>query len=154
MIVAVSPDRVIGVSNKIPWHYSADLKRFKTVTTGHTVIMGRRTFESIGKALPNRRNIVITRAKIPGVECFESLEVAISTVQGDAWIIGGAQLYAEGMRLADRIDVTYVPDHVDPVGAVLFPVIDESVFEAAPAVPLDGDPRLLHRVFNRRVLPR
>ncbi len=150
MIVAVSPDRVIGVGNKIPWHYSADLKRFKAVTSGHTVIMGRRTFESIGKPLPNRRNIVITRAKLAGVECFDSLDAAIGTINGDAWIIGGAQLYAEGMRFADRIDVTYVPDAVDPAGAVLFPVIDDAVFEAPPAAPLEGEPRLMHRVFNRR----
>ena len=151
MIVAMSPDRVIGVGNKIPWHYSGDLKRFKAVTTGSTIIMGRRTYESIGRPLPKRRNLVVTRSGIADVECFTSLAGALDAVKGDAWIIGGAQLYAEGMRFADRIDVTYVPDRIPLDGAVLFPVIDEAVFEAGPFEKVEGEAFLKRRTFWRRI---
>jgi dihydrofolate reductase len=150
LIVAISPDRVIGIGNQIPWHHSADLKRFKALTQGATVIMGRNTYESIGKPLPKRRNLVVTRATIAGVECFPSLDGALAAVEGDAWIIGGAQLYKEGLRVCDRIDVTFVPDRPSPDGAVLFPPIDEHVFEAGPLERFDDEPALTRRAYTRR----
>src|SRR5436190_24023626 len=93
-VVAVSKNGVIGKDNKLPWHFSADLKFFKNLTTGHTVIMGRKTFESIGKPLPNRENIVISRlpqADKPGVEFASAIEEAIARAQSEKiFIIGGA----------------------------------------------------------------
>ena len=150
MIVAVSPDGVIGVENRIPWHYPADLKRFKRLTTGGTIIMGRSTFESIGRPLPDRRNIVITSRDIPGVECFPDIPSAIATCSGKVWFVGGARIYREAMAYVDQIDVTYVPDRIAPEGAILFPEIDERIFEAGPREPHPDDPRLEHRVFQRR----
>jgi dihydrofolate reductase len=172
MIVAVSPDGVIGIAGAIPWHYKADMARFKRLTTGATVIMGRTTFESIGRPLPNRRNIVVTSRPIEGVEHTKDLASAIAraggrvegsasrsgeqaTVQRGAehpvivYLIGGARIYAEGMAVADFIDVTYVPDRVPVEGAVLFPPIT-SAFVAGPRTKDEDDPRLERCVFTRR----
>jgi len=151
IIAAVSADGVIGVGNTIPWHYPADLKRFKRLTAGATVIMGRRTWESLPrKPLPKRRNIVITRSRIDGVECFAGLADALATCSGDVWFIGGARLYEEAMQYADVIDLTYVPDRVPAQGAVCFPEIDAQRFEAGPRQPVEDDPRLENQVFRRR----
>jgi dihydrofolate reductase len=151
IIVAVSPERVIGVGGKIPWHYPADLKRFKRLTMGGTIIMGRRTWESIGsKPLPGRRNVVITRGEVSGADRFSTLEEALATCTGAVWFIGGAKLYEEAMRHSDFIDVTCVPDHVDAPDAVRFPPIDESIFSPGPLMPHEDDPRLQRRVYTRR----
>lgn len=152
IIYAVSPEGVIGLDGKLPWHYPADLKRFKRLTLGSTIIMGRLTFESIGKPLPGRRNIVITSRRLPGVECFPSLEAALATTQGDVWFIGGARIFADAMQLADVIDVTYVPDHVTEPRAVRAPPIDETVWEPGLRVQHEDDPRLERRVYTRRRL--
>src|SRR5579884_548773 len=127
IIYAVSPQGIIGVGGKIPWRYLGDWRRFKRVTLGSTVIMGRKTFESIGKPLPGRRNIVVTsRAMdVPGIECVRSVEEALRVAGGDnVWFIGGARIYADAMKHADVIDVTYVPDYVDGADAVCAPPID------------------------------
>jgi dihydrofolate reductase len=151
IMVAVSPDGVIGRGGKIPWHYSGDLKRLKRVTMGSTVIMGRVTWESAGgRPLPGRRNIVITKRQLEGVECFADIASAITTVDGPAWFLGGARIYAEAMALCDLIDITYVPDHVDPVGAVLFPPIDPEAWEAGPLVDHEDEPTLCRRVYTRK----
>jgi dihydrofolate reductase len=151
IMVAVSPDGVIGRGGKIPWHYGGDLKRLKSVTMGSTVIMGRVTWESAGsKPLPGRRNIVITGAALPGVECFADIPSALATVQGPVWFLGGARIYAEAMQYCDLIDVTYVPDHVDPAGAVLFPPIDPEKWEAGPLVDHEEEPTLCRRVYTRK----
>ena len=151
IIAALSPERVIGVDNDIPWHYPKDLQRFKRLTLGGTVIMGRRTWESLRrKPLPGRRNLVITRTRIPEAECFPDLEAALATCTGEIWFIGGARLYEAAMRHADRIDLTWVPDHVDRPDAVRFPDIDERVFEAGPRLPHEEDERLERQVFVRR----
>jgi dihydrofolate reductase len=153
MIYAVSPEGVIGVGNRVPWHHPGDFRRFKRVTMGATVVMGRRTFESMGKPLPGRRNLVVTRATldVPSVECVHNLEEAFARA-GDAnvWLIGGARIYDEGMKYADVIDVTYVPDRVDAAGAVRAPPIDEQVFEPGPLVPHEDEPGLTRRVYTRR----
>ena len=113
IICAVARDRAIGYNNGLLFRLSADLRRFKQLTTGHTVIMGRRTFESLPKgALPNRRNIVLSRtaSAFPGAECFASLAEALAHCQEDAevFIIGGASVYAEALPLAHRLYLTEV----------------------------------------------
>lgn len=151
MIVAVSPDGVIGAGGGMLWHYPADLKRFKRLTLGHTVIMGRVTWASLPRRpLPERRNIVITARALEGVETFPDLASALHTTEGEVWFIGGAQLYAEAMRYTDEIDVTWVPDRVEAEDAVYFPEIDPDLFEPGPRAPLEDDPRLEHQVFRRR----
>jgi 2-iminobutanoate/2-iminopropanoate deaminase len=151
IIAAISPEGAIGVDGRMPWHYSEDLKRFKRLTTGTTVIMGRLTWESLAKKpLAGRRNIVITRRKLEGVECFPSLEAALATCEGDVWFIGGTRIFEEAMRHADLIDLAYVPDSVTAPGAVYFPEIPESEWEAGPLETHPDDPRLTHRVYTRR----
>jgi dihydrofolate reductase len=152
IIVAVSPEGVIGLGGKIPWHYRGDLRRFKRVTTGSTVIMGRKTWESIGKPLPDRRNVVVARAPVaaPGVETFASLREALARVDGPVWFIGGARVYEEAMSVADVIDVTYVPDHVTDPAAVRFPPIDPAAWEAGPLAVHEDEPALNRRLFTRR----
>jgi 2-iminobutanoate/2-iminopropanoate deaminase len=150
IIAAVSPEGVIGVSGRMPWHYSGDLKRFKRLTLGSTVIMGRRTWESLQKKpLEGRRNLVITGRRIEGVECFRSIEEALETCEGDVWFIGGTRVFEEAMKHADLIDLVYVPDPVGPEGAVYFPEIPESDWEAGPLEVHPDDSRLKHRVFRR-----
>jgi dihydrofolate reductase len=150
MIAAVSPDGVIGVGGKIPWHYPADLKRFKSLTLDGTVIMGRTTYESIGKPLPKRRNLVITASEIPGVECFRDIASALATCTGNVWFIGGARIYREAMQYVDLIDLTYVPDQIEDPNAVRFPEIDPHQFEPGPRERDADDPRLEHRTYRRR----
>ncbi|HEY0065640.1 MAG TPA: dihydrofolate reductase [Telluria sp.] len=117
MIVALDAQRGIGVDNKLPWHLPEDLAHFKRLTSGHPIIMGRKTFDSIGRALPNRRNIVITRNagwRHDGVEAVGSLEAAIALVQGRAaYIIGGAQIFAASMNLADTMIITEIAHTFD-----------------------------------------
>jgi dihydrofolate reductase len=156
MIYAVSPEGVIGVGLRIPWQHPGDLRRFKRVTLGSTVVMGRRTFESTGKPLPGRRNIVVTRTPtdVPGVESVRSVDDALALAgEGDVWFIGGAKIYEEAMRHVDVIDVTYVPDHVASPDAVHVPPIDERVFAPGPLLPHEDEPGLTRRVYTRRVSP-
>ena len=151
ILVAVSPEGIIGKDNAIPWHYSADLKRFKRLTTGNTIIMGRKTWESLPiKPLPNRRNIVITRSSIKGIECFQSIDDALQTCEGDVWFIGGAGIYQEAMQKADIIDMTLVPDSVSGEDCIYFPAIDKSWIEGDTNV-LEDDPKLRHKIYTRRV---
>lgn len=129
LIAALSENGTIGDKGKIPWHISADLKRFKQVTMGHPVIMGRKTFESIGKPLPGRRNIVLTRdASRPlpdGVEQFTDLRAALQTCSDETvFFIGGAQVYREALPLADALFLTHVHKRVD--GDTRFPEFDRS----------------------------
>ena len=151
IIAAVSPEGVIGAFGQMPWHYPEDLKRFKRLTMGSTVIMGRLTWDSLGKKpLVGRRNVVITRQKLDGVECFSSLEAALATCEGDVWFIGGTRVFEEAMKSADVIDLACVPDSVAPEGAVYFPEIPASEWEAGPLETHPDDPRLQHRVYRRR----
>ena len=151
ILVAVSPEGIIGKDNTIPWHYSADLKRFKRLTTDNTIIMGRKTWESLPiKPLPNRRNIVITRSVIEDIECFQSIDDALQTCEGDVWFIGGAGIYQEAMQKADIIDMTLVPDNVSGEDCIYFPAIDKSWIEGDTNV-LEDDPKLRHKIYTRRV---
>ncbi len=128
ILVAFDENRVIGKNNTLIWHLPADLKRFKALTTGHVIIMGRKTFESIGKPLPNRTTIVISRQanlQIEGAIITHSVEEAIlkakSLTREDIFIVGGAEIYALSLPLADQILVTQLHDIFD--GDAFFPEI-------------------------------
>lgn len=133
IIVAINRQNGIGFKNKLLYWLPNDLKRFKTLTTGHTIIMGRKTFESLPKgALPNRRNIVLSRNRtdFPGAECYTSLQQAIENIPGDeeAFIIGGASLYKEALPLADRLYITEIDDEGKEADA-FFPFIDPDIWK-------------------------
>ncbi|UCE30246.1 MAG: dihydrofolate reductase [Burkholderiales bacterium] len=128
IIVARARNGVIGRGNALPWRLPEDLAHFKRTTTGHSIVMGRRTFESIGRALPQRRNIVVTSDpawSAPGVERAASLEQAIALCAGeqDVFVIGGAQLYAEALEIADGAIVTEIDAEFD--GDAHFPALGE-----------------------------
>lgn len=123
IIVAIALNNAIGHENKLIYWLPNDLKRFKQLTTGNTIIMGRKTFESLPKgALPNRRNIVLSRTgspvDFPGADCFRNLDEALASCNenDEVFIIGGASVYAEGLKIADRLCLTYIhdiPEHAD-----------------------------------------
>lgn len=146
IIAAVASDRAIGKGGDLAFHISADLRRFKALTTGHTVIMGRKTFESLPKgALPNRRNIVVTRDPsliFPGAECAPSIVDAIRMAQEsgetEAFIIGGAQIYAQSLPLADRLEITAI-DAEAPDADVFFPEITPEGWKLAEESPAETD---------------
>ncbi len=166
LIVAQAQNRVIGRNNQLPWYLPNDLKYFKQVTLGKPILMGRKTFASIGKPLPGRTNIVITRDlefRADGVKVAHSLEEAIALgkaqceVQGgdELMVIGGDQIYAQSLPLADRLYLTQV--HAEVAGDAHFPVIDPALwhevgredFAAEGANPFDYsfivlDRRTLH----------
>ena len=123
LIVAVAENGVIGDRNALLWHISEDLRHFKAVTTGHPVVMGRKTWESLGRPLPNRTNVVITRQniEIPGCTVVHSLEEAVALFPADeeVFVIGGAQIYGEALPAADRFYLTRV--HRAYEGDTLFP---------------------------------
>lgn len=112
IIVAMTEDQVIGYEGKMPWNIPEDLKHFKQTTLGHTLLMGRKTFDSIGRVLPGRRTIVITRnlkAKIEGAEIAYSVESALELAKGDEiFVVGGADLYEQLLPFADRMYVTLI----------------------------------------------
>ena len=129
LIVAVGKNNVIGTEGKLPWRLPADLKHFKKLTEGHSIIMGRKTHESIGRALPGRRNIVITRNpdfRADGIEVAHSLEEAIKMSKAafdtEVFVIGGGEIYKMAMPLADRIYFSRV--HTSVAGDAFFPEID------------------------------
>ena len=142
IIAAIAEDNAIGLKGKLLYWLPADLKRFKALTTGHTIIMGRKTFESLPKgALPNRRNIVLSRSKkdFPGAEKFTSLQEALAAcklpLKGDGgsediYIIGGASIYAEALPLADRLCLTEVHDTPKEADA-FFPDFNRDEWEIA-----------------------
>lgn len=131
IIVAVANSNAIGGNNQLLWHISADLKRFKAITSGHAIVMGRKTYESIGKPLPNRQNIVITRNReltLPGADVVESIDVAKAVAKGEElFIIGGGEIYRQTIALADRIYLTRV--WADYKADTFFPEIDMSIWK-------------------------
>lgn len=146
IICALARNRAIGYNNKLLYYLSADLKRFKSLTTGHTIIMGRRTFESLPKgALPNRRNIVLSRRKdaaFEGAEVFASLDDALAATQPDedVFILGGESVYAEALPLAQRLYLTRVED--TPAAAdAFFPPFDEADWRTEHSERHDADER-------------
>lgn len=135
IIVAQAENRTIGINNKLPWHLPEDLKYFKQVTMAKPIIMGRKTYESIGRPLPGRTNIVISRDSSyqrEGIRVVHSLEAAcdlaesICVIEGqdEAMVIGGSQIYAEALATCDRLYLTQV--HAEVEGDAQFPAFDES----------------------------
>jgi dihydrofolate reductase len=164
IIVAMTRDRVIGKDGRIPWRDSDDLKHFKRVTTGHAVIMGRKTFESIGKPLPGRRNVVLTRgenAETPkrrnaeigntaGTLDFvgsldEGLRLCRERNEEKTFIIGGGQIYAQALAITDEMIVTWV-DGEGIFGDTFFPEWDSAEWAEGPA----GDPDFPRAITYRR----
>ena len=125
IIAVIGKNRAIGKKNKLLWHLPHDLKRFKKITFGHPVIMGRITYESLGKPLPGRTNIVVTRNKdfkAPGCLVFDSLGKAISFAKNkdkEVFIIGGGKIYEQGIKIADKLYLTLVED--SPEADTFFP---------------------------------
>ena len=132
IIAAVSLNNVIGNKNKLIWKLSDDLKRFKELTTGHSIIMGRKTFDSLSNPLPNRDNIVITRSSNysnPDIKVCSSIEDAISLTEEDnqPFIIGGGEIYSQTINMVDKIELTRVHEEFD--GDAYFPEIPLDIFE-------------------------
>ena len=132
IIVAISKNRVIGKDNSLIWHLPADLKRFKEITMGNAIVMGRKTYESIGKALPYRRNIIITRDEnyqAEGCEVVNSLEEALLICYENCFIIGGAEIYKQSLEIADEIYLTEVDEIFD--GDSFFPELSNNWHEVS-----------------------
>ncbi len=127
IIAAIGRNRVIGHHGTLPWHIPQDLKRFKQLTIGHCVLMGRRTFESLGKPLPRRRNVVITSRTLPGVETYHSVNSALQALADEekVFVIGGARLFARFLRDADDLYLTFV--HREAEGDTFFPEYEDVV---------------------------
>lgn len=124
----MSKNRVIGHSNALIWHLPEDLKRFRLLTTDNTIVMGRKTYESIGRPLPNRRSIIITRDtdyKVEGCEVVNSLEEALLLSNSDCFIIGGGEIYRQAIDIADRIYLTLIDKEFE--GDTSFPEIKDWV---------------------------
>ncbi len=133
LIVAIGRNHEIGKGNQLPWHLPADLAFFKRTTSGHTVIMGRKTYESIGRPLPNRRNIIISRNAeyaAEGCEVFTSLETALAACrhEDEIFIMGGAQIYEQALALADKLYITQVDTQVAGADA-FFPQWDKAQWQ-------------------------
>jgi dihydrofolate reductase len=130
-VVAISENHVIGKDNKLLWHLPNDLKHFKEITTGHTIIMGRKTYESVGKPLPRRRNIIVTRQAIAieGCEVVNSIAAALARCadEDEVFIVGGAEIYKQSLHLTDRIYLTIVHKAFD--GDSFFPELDKAEWE-------------------------
>jgi dihydrofolate reductase len=131
IVVAMSLNRVIGINNTLPWHLSEDLKHFKSLTIGHTIIMGRKTYDSIGRALPNRRNIVISQNKetlSKGTEVVTSIEDAFSISKNDSevFVIGGSNIYEQTLHLVDHLYITEIKKSFS--GDAFFPEINKLIW--------------------------
>ena len=149
-VVAVSQNGVIGKEGKLPWHFSADLKFFKNLTTNHTVVMGRKTFDSIGKALPNRKNIVISREAregMAGVEFVTSVGAALERAKhSEIFIIGGAEIYKQTIDKIDGIYLTLI--HANYEGDAFYPGVP-AAFKEISRQTLQQEP-LIEAVFYQR----
>lgn len=142
LIAAMSDNRVIGIRNQLPWHLPDDLKYFKALTQGKTVIMGRLTFESIGRALPKRRNVVLTTQNTfqnSSVDVFHSLDNALESCreESEVFIIGGASLYAASLELADQLYLTRVHTMLD--GDAFFPEWNAKAWSLVESIPHSAD---------------
>lgn len=130
LVVAYASNRVIGADGKLPWHLPSDMRRFKDLTSGHAVVMGRRTFESLPDAfrpLPQRRNIVLSRSEgyaPAGVEVLADLRSALDACRGDCFVIGGATVYSEALPIAERIYATELEQEFE--GDTFFPALEPS----------------------------
>jgi dihydrofolate reductase len=131
MVAAIGENNAIGKDNDLLWYLPKDLRHFKTITNGHTVIMGRKTFDSVGKPLPNRRNIIITRntdLQIEGTEVVHTIEDALELAKedGEVFIIGGEEIYKIAMKHTDKIYLTVVHESFE--ADAFFPEIDKNLW--------------------------
>jgi dihydrofolate reductase len=134
IIAAMADNRVIGRDNEVPWHIPQDMKRFRSITMGHPVIMGRKTYESIGRPLPGRKNVVLTRNRdyrAAGAVIVHSLSAALDECAGadEIFICGGGEVFREALPLASRIYLTVV--HMEATGDTFFPEIPDEFVETA-----------------------
>lgn len=163
LVVAAARNGVIGSDGAMPWRLSTDLKRFKALTLGKPIIMGRKTFQSIGKALPGRRNIVITRDagfSAPDVEAVASVEAALSLGRNHALahdvdevcVIGGGEIYRQALPIADRVYLTRVD--CEPDGDTYFPQMDDNIWvveeESAHAAGANDDVATRFVIYRRK----
>ena len=143
LVAAVARNGVIGLDGGLPWHIPGDLPRFKAMTLGHVLVMGRKTYESIGRPLPDRTTIVVTRQP----DWHDDADVLIAHSVGDAltraeeldekvFVVGGAQIYAEALPLADRLELTHVD--LEPGGDTFFPPVDWSDWRVVHQEPGEG----------------
>jgi dihydrofolate reductase len=144
LIVAMSKHGVIGDQGRIPWHLPAELQRFKRITMGHHIVMGRKTWESIGRLLPGRKTVIVTRNPsyaVPGAIVADSLQAALAICLYDeeVFVIGGAELFREALPIADRLYLTVVDTELP--GDTVMPDIDFSVWEAAASEEIAADDR-------------
>ena len=141
LIAAMDKNRLIGADNAMPWHLPADFRHFKSVTMGKPIIMGRKTFESIGRPLPGRKNVVISGSgfQAPGVVVVDSIEAALAEAAGakEVMIIGGARLYEQMIDRADRMYLTYVD--AECKGDAWFPVFNLDDWEAMSEEKFEAD---------------
>lgn len=132
LVVAMGLNREIGIDNQLPWHLPKDLKHFKEITSGHPIIMGRKTYESIGKPLPNRTNIVISRKKDwfeEGILIVGSIKEAIKfgqKIDEDIFILGGGNIFEQTMDIADKLEVTEIKTNIE--ADTFFPKIDPKIW--------------------------
>ena len=155
IIVAMSENNVIGVNGKIPWKIKGEQKRFKDLTVGNTIIMGRKSFDEIGKPLPNRDTILISKSKqveednCKTVETFEqAIESAEKQGVDEVYIAGGGQVYSKAISMVDKIYLTIVHKYFD--GDVFFPYIDLSEFERTYIEYVEGDIPYTYLTYKRR----
>ncbi len=149
IIVAVSDNGVIGRDNDLPWRLSGDLKRFKALTMGHHLLLGRKTFDSIGAVLPGRTMVVISRGQPslpPGVHLAHSLEEAVELARSngddEAFVAGGAEIYSQALPVADRLYLTRV--HTDSEGDTLLPAWQENEWQEVFREDHPADDRNVH----------
>lgn len=156
IIVAVAKNNVIGANNKLLWHISDDLKRFKKITTGHHILMGQKTFESIGRVLPDRTNIILSlddKYQIPGAFVFNNIDEAIEFAQNrgedELFVIGGGTIYKQLLDKADKIYLTKVLNEYD--GDVKFPVLNlDNWTEVSNEKYKDSDPEYEYIILERK----
>ena len=142
LIVAMAKNRVIGADNRIPWHLPNELKLFKSLTMGHHIVMGRKTYESIGRLLPGRTTVIVTRQKdyvVPGAIVAHSVAEAITACNGDdeIFVIGGADLFRETLPIADRLYLTTVD--AEPEGDTFMPEFDSGEWKETSAQAFEKD---------------
>ena len=147
LIVAMAKNRVIGAGNRIPWHLPNELRLFKSLTMGHHIVMGRKTYESINRLLPGRTTVIVTRQRdyaVPGAIVVHSVKEALDACRGDdeCFVIGGADLFRETLPLADRIHLTVVD--AEPEGDTFMPEFDTSEWRETSSQTFYADDKHAH----------
>lgn len=151
LIAACAANAVIGRDGGMPWNLPEDLRHFKELTMGHTIIMGRRTYESIGGALPGRQNIVVsdTLRQIPNCVVVPSLAEALAAAQQpEVFVIGGAQLYEAALPLAEQLDLTWID--IEPQGDTFFPTVNWEEYELIDCEEHDGEPSYRFVTYRKK----